>query len=112
MPTVRSSRPTSAASSPTRARRERSGARDRLSPCSEGEMSLNELFRAPLLVTTCLAATTAGCVDIVATGVAGYTETEEKRFPVAGRPEVALSTFDGAIEVSTWDKPEVLVEVE
>jgi hypothetical protein len=75
-------------------------------------MGLNEFVRAPLLVTSCLAATTAGCVDIVATGVAGYTETEEKRFPVAGRPEVVLSTFDGAIEVSTWDKPEVLVEVE
>lgn len=75
-------------------------------------MGLNELFRAPLLAAICLAAISAGCVDIVATGVAGYTEREEKRFPVAGRPDVALSTFDGAIEIRTWGQAEVLVEVE
>jgi len=59
-----------------------------------------------------LAATGAACVDIVATGGAGYIEREEKRFPVAGRPQITLSTFDGAIEVRTWEQPEVLVEIE
>jgi len=37
---------------------------------------------------------------------------EEKRFTVAGAPEVRLTTFDGSIDVRSWDRPEVLVEVE
>jgi DUF4097 and DUF4098 domain-containing protein YvlB len=37
---------------------------------------------------------------------------EEKRFQVTGAPEVRLSTFDGSVEVRSWDRPEVLVEVE
>jgi Putative adhesin len=37
---------------------------------------------------------------------------EEKRFSVAGQPDVRLTTFDGAIEVRSWDRPEVLVEIE
>ena len=37
---------------------------------------------------------------------------EEKRFPVAGVPELHLTTFDGAIEIHSWDRPEVVVEIE
>ncbi len=37
---------------------------------------------------------------------------EEKRFQVSGTPEVRVSTFDGPIEVRSWDRSEVLVEVE
>ena len=37
---------------------------------------------------------------------------EEKRFPVTGIPELHLTTFDGAIEIHSWDKPEILVEIE
>lgn len=37
---------------------------------------------------------------------------EEKRFTVTGTPDVRLTTFDGAIEIRSWDKPEVLVEIE
>lgn len=37
---------------------------------------------------------------------------EEKRFTVTGRPDVRVSTFDGAIEIRSWDRNEVLVEVE
>jgi DUF4097 and DUF4098 domain-containing protein YvlB len=37
---------------------------------------------------------------------------EEKRFTVAGRPIVQVTTFDGAIEIQSWDKPDVLVEIE
>jgi DUF4097 and DUF4098 domain-containing protein YvlB len=37
---------------------------------------------------------------------------EEKRFTVKGTPDVRLTTFDGAIEVQSWDRPEVLVEIE
>jgi DUF4097 and DUF4098 domain-containing protein YvlB len=55
-----------------------------------------------------------GCVDIVGSDVgrARYIEREEKLFPVAGKPDVVLSTFDGSIEIRTWDKPDVQVVVE
>lgn len=37
---------------------------------------------------------------------------EEKRFTVTGTPDVRLTTFDGSIQVQSWDKPDVLVEIE
>ena len=37
---------------------------------------------------------------------------EEKRFTVAGDPQLHISTFDGAVEVRSWDRNEVLVEIE
>src|SRR4051794_6084519 len=37
---------------------------------------------------------------------------DEKRFTVSGTPNLHLATFDGAIEIQSWDKPDVLVEVE
>ena len=37
---------------------------------------------------------------------------EERRFTVSGRPDIVLKTFDGAIRVQSWDKPEVLVTIE
>lgn len=37
---------------------------------------------------------------------------EEKRFTVSGPADVRLTTFDGGIEVRSWDRPEVLVEIE
>jgi DUF4097 and DUF4098 domain-containing protein YvlB len=55
-----------------------------------------------------------GCVDIVGSdlGRARYVEREEKHFPVAGKPDVVVSTFDGSIEIRPWDKPDVQVVVE
>ncbi|HMD37111.1 MAG TPA: DUF4097 family beta strand repeat-containing protein [Vicinamibacterales bacterium] len=41
-----------------------------------------------------------------------YTEREEKRFTTGGKPQVTVSTFDGAIEIRPWDRNEVLVVVE
>jgi hypothetical protein len=56
---------------------------------------------------------TAACVDINgAGGIGRYVEREDKRFEVSGRPDVALATFDGSIEVRSWERPEVLVVVE
>ena len=37
---------------------------------------------------------------------------EEKRFTVAGAAELDLKTFDGAIEVRSWDREEVLVDIQ
>src|SRR4029450_8239050 len=37
---------------------------------------------------------------------------ETKTFKIGGVPDVQLDTFDGAIEVHSWDKNEVEVEIE
>lgn len=37
---------------------------------------------------------------------------QEKRFTVSGTPSVHVATFDGSIEIQSWDKAEVLVEIE
>lgn len=54
----------------------------------------------------------AGCIDIVGADMGRYVEREDKRFAVSGRPEIAVSTFDGSIEVRPWDRPDVEVVVE
>jgi DUF4097 and DUF4098 domain-containing protein YvlB len=41
-----------------------------------------------------------------------YVSREEKNFTVSGAPDVALRTFDGSIEVRTWDKADVHVTIE
>jgi len=48
----------------------------------------------------------------ITTGASEYSVREEKAFTVSGAPTVALSTFDGSIEVRGWDRNEVVVEVE
>ena len=53
---------------------------------------------------------TSGCVVNVDTQA--EIVREEKRFTVAGTPELHLITFDGSIEIHSWDKSEVLVEIE
>src|SRR5262245_14152810 len=37
---------------------------------------------------------------------------EERRFTVKGPPSVRVATFDGNIQIQSWDKPDVLVEIE
>jgi hypothetical protein len=39
-------------------------------------------------------------------------ERDEKRFTVEGTPDLHLTTFDGALEIRSWDQPGVLVEIE
>ena len=53
---------------------------------------------------------TTGC--IVSVDSQAQILRDEKRFPVGGTPRVTLTTFDGAIEIRSWDRKEVLVEVE
>ena len=52
----------------------------------------------------------AGCE--VNLNTEGLTAREVKTFTVAGTPEVVLDTFDGAVELHSWDRNEVEVEVE
>src|ERR1700744_6366472 len=54
---------------------------------------------------------TAGCIDIAGADLGRHVEREEKHFVVEGKPEISLSTFDGAIEIRPWDKPEVNVVI-
>jgi hypothetical protein len=42
----------------------------------------------------------------------GVTLHEEKRFAVEGAPQVSLITFHGWIEVTSWDGPDVVVDVQ
>ncbi len=42
----------------------------------------------------------------------GLTARETRIFDVSSRPEVVLDTFDGAIEVRSWDRRQVEVEIE
>ena len=49
---------------------------------------------------------------VVSVDSQGQIVREEKRFTVDGTPDLHLATFDGAIEIQSWDKPEVLVEIE
>jgi DUF4097 and DUF4098 domain-containing protein YvlB len=37
---------------------------------------------------------------------------DEKRFTIKGTPSVHVATFDGSIHIQSWDKAEVLVEIE
>jgi len=59
-----------------------------------------------------LAATTAlgGCV--VSLDSQGYTNRETRTFDVSANPDVRLTTFDGSIQIRTWDKDQVQVEIE
>ena len=36
----------------------------------------------------------------------------EKRFTIDGTGDVRVATFDGSIEIQSWDKPEVVIEIE
>jgi len=42
----------------------------------------------------------------------GLSSRDTKSFTITGTPEVVLDTFDGAIELHSWDRQEVEVEIE
>lgn len=52
----------------------------------------------------------AGCE--VNLNTEGLTATEKRSFAVTGQPDLTLDTFDGSIEVHSWDRNEVEVEIE
>ena len=69
---------------------------------------MSHIFRAGTVVLA--GAVAAGCV--VSVDSQGQIVRDEKRFTVSGTPELHLKTFDGAIQIQAWDKPDVLVEIE
>lgn len=67
--------------------------------------------RGLVYVTTgALAVASTGCELNIATE--GITATETQTFEVSGQPDVILETFDGAIEVRSWDRDTVEIEIE
>ena len=52
----------------------------------------------------------AGCE--VNLNTEGLSARETLTFKVTGQPQVILDTFDGSIELHSWDRPEVEVEIE
>jgi hypothetical protein len=63
----------------------------------------------PALLALSIAASAACSITLDA---AQYVGKEDKTFPVSGSADVVIKTFDGSIQVSSWDKPEVAVTIE
>lgn len=63
-----------------------------------------------LLTVGALAVASAGCE--ISLDSEGVTSTETKTFQVSGQPDVVLETFDGAIEIHSWDRDTIEVEIE
>src|SRR5258706_3932915 len=74
--------------------------------------NLRRSAKASALLILAAALVGPGCVDIVGADFGRYVEREEKHFAVTGKPDVAVRTFDGSIEIRPWDKPDVQVVVE
>jgi hypothetical protein len=63
-------------------------------------------YAALLLAVTAL----AGCeVNLNSEGIVSR---DTKKFTVTGTPQIELDTFDGSIEIHSWDRNEVEVEIE
>ncbi len=61
--------------------------------------------------TVVLAAVSAtGCV--ISVDSQSQIQRDERKFDVTGTPRVRVITFDGAIEIQSWDRRQVLVEIE
>jgi DUF4097 and DUF4098 domain-containing protein YvlB len=65
-------------------------------------MRLSILLSACVLVAACE----------VNLNTEGLSAREVKTFTVTGQPNIVLDTFDGAIELHSWDRAEVEVEIE
>ncbi|HEX4912384.1 MAG TPA: DUF4097 family beta strand repeat-containing protein [Vicinamibacterales bacterium] len=74
-------------------------------------MRLTRGHRLPAVgLLAAVALVSSGCE--VNLNTEGLSARETLTFKVSGQPEVVLDTFDGAIEIHSWDKPEVEVEIE
>ena len=67
-------------------------------------------WSTPLAVVAVAALFGSACEITVDAGP--YAAHEDKRFQVNGTPDLSLATFDGSVEVRSWDRSEVLVEIQ
>jgi DUF4097 and DUF4098 domain-containing protein YvlB len=63
----------------------------------------------PVLFALSVLASAACSIELDA---AQYVGKEDKSFAVTGTADVSIKTFDGSIQVTAWDKPEVAVTIE
>src|SRR5262249_17248204 len=70
------------------------------------------LFMRVLAIAIGFAAVVASSACVISVDANAYIERSEQRFEAPSVVELHLTTFDGSIEVRTWDRPEVLVTVE
>jgi DUF4097 and DUF4098 domain-containing protein YvlB len=70
------------------------------------------LMRSSLLTGSLLAAAALGSACVVSVDSQAQIMREEKRYTVSGTPELRLTTFDGAIEIQSWEKPDVAIDIE
>ncbi|HEX5068921.1 MAG TPA: DUF4097 family beta strand repeat-containing protein [Vicinamibacterales bacterium] len=73
---------------------------------------LRPAVRATAMSAGLIAITMAAPACVVTVDNDGQIERVEKRFNVDKTVELRLTTFDGAIEVRSWDRPEVLVQID
>jgi putative adhesin len=69
-------------------------------------------MRRVLLASSLAALTIGGSACVVNVDRQGYIEHDEKRFDAEGVTDLHLDTFAGNIEVRSWDRPEIVVDVE
>src|SRR5688500_1506262 len=73
---------------------------------------LEQRAAASLALISALACTSCS-IDVSGIDVGeGARLTEEKRFPVGTEVNLTVRTFDGGIEVRSWDRNEVMVQIE
>lgn len=69
-------------------------------------------MKSCVLAGSLVAAATLGSACVVSVDSQGQIVREEKRFTVQGTPDLRLTTFDGSIEIQSWDKRDVVIEIE
>jgi DUF4097 and DUF4098 domain-containing protein YvlB len=65
-----------------------------------------------VLTGSLIAAAALGSACVVSVDSQAQIVRDEKRYTVPGTPDLRLTTFDGAIEIQSWDKREVVIEIE
>ena len=74
-------------------------------------MSRNAL-RWPGRLAVAAAATLLSTACEITVDSGPYSVQEEKRFAVTGTPDLSLTTFDGSVEIRSWDRAEILIEID
>ena len=74
-------------------------------------MTRRSITRPALSLLALAAAALAGACTVTLDSQSQIVR-EERRFPVTGTPIIHAGTFDGSIQIQSWDKAEVLVEIE
>jgi DUF4097 and DUF4098 domain-containing protein YvlB len=65
-----------------------------------------------MLTGALVATATLGSACVVSVDSQGQIVRDEKRYKVSGTPDLRLTTFDGSIEIQSWDRPDVAIDVE